>query len=36
MRILGDFIARHPGMRDRVVLATTFFGDLYLGEWTSV
>lgn len=31
-KILGDFFARHPGLRDRVVLATKFFGNLHLGD----
>ncbi|WNV86787.1 aldo/keto reductase [Umezawaea sp. Da 62-37] len=31
-KILGDFFARHPGVRDRVVLATKFFGNLHRGD----
>ncbi|GLW07813.1 aldo/keto reductase [Microtetraspora sp. NBRC 13810] len=31
-KILGDFFARHPGLRDRVVLATKFFGNLHVGD----
>ncbi|MDN3359147.1 aldo/keto reductase [Actinomadura sp. DC4] len=31
-KILGDFFAREPGRRDRVVLATKFFGNLHLGD----
>ncbi|GGI97636.1 aldo/keto reductase [Streptomyces brasiliensis] len=30
--ILGDFLAAHPGLRDRLVLATKFFGNLHLGD----
>ncbi|SEG92558.1 Predicted oxidoreductase [Actinacidiphila yanglinensis] len=31
-KIVGDFFARRPGSRDRVVLATKFFGNLHLGD----
>jgi aryl-alcohol dehydrogenase-like predicted oxidoreductase len=31
-KIVGDFLARQPGLRDRVVLATKFFGNLHLGD----
>jgi aryl-alcohol dehydrogenase-like predicted oxidoreductase len=31
-KILGDFFARQPGRRDRIVLATKFFGNLHLGD----
>jgi aryl-alcohol dehydrogenase-like predicted oxidoreductase len=31
-KILGDFFAREPGLRDRVVLATKFFGNLHPGD----
>ncbi|MGH3382156.1 MAG: aldo/keto reductase [Actinoallomurus sp.] len=31
-KILGDFFARQPGRRDRVVLATKFFGNLHVGD----
>jgi len=30
--ILGDFFAARPGLRDRVVLATKFFGNLHPGD----
>ncbi|MFV8185036.1 MULTISPECIES: aldo/keto reductase [unclassified Streptomyces] len=30
--ILGDFLAARPGVRDRLVLATKFFGNLHLGD----
>lgn len=30
--ILGDFLAARPGLRDRLVLATKFFGNLHLGD----
>ena len=30
--ILGDFLAAHPGLRDRLVLATKFYGNLHLGD----
>ncbi|GIG93206.1 aldo/keto reductase [Plantactinospora endophytica] len=30
--ILGDFFAARPGLRDRVVLASKFFGNLYPGD----
>ncbi|WP_406431821.1 aldo/keto reductase [Streptomyces sp. NBC_00631] len=30
--ILGDFLAARPGRRDRLVLATKFFGNLHLGD----
>ncbi|WP_329459312.1 aldo/keto reductase [Streptomyces sp. NBC_01497] len=31
-KILGDFLAGQPGLRDRVVLATKFFGNLHVGD----
>jgi aryl-alcohol dehydrogenase-like predicted oxidoreductase len=31
-KIIGDFFAQRPGLRDRVVLATKFFGNLHLGD----
>lgn len=31
-RILGDFFARSPGRRERVVLASKFFGNLFPGD----
>src|SRR5262245_30709507 len=31
-KILGDHVGRHPHRRDRVVLATKFFGSLYPGD----
>jgi aryl-alcohol dehydrogenase-like predicted oxidoreductase len=31
-RIIGDFIGRDRGRRDRVVIATKFFGNLYGGD----
>jgi aryl-alcohol dehydrogenase-like predicted oxidoreductase len=31
-RILGDWFAAHPGRRDRVVLASKFFGNLFPGD----
>jgi aryl-alcohol dehydrogenase-like predicted oxidoreductase len=31
-RIIGDFLAARPGLRDRVVLGTKFFGNLHLGD----
>ncbi|MET7482570.1 aldo/keto reductase [Streptomyces sp. NPDC005538] len=30
--ILGDYFTAHPGLRDRVVLATKFYGNLHLGD----
>jgi aryl-alcohol dehydrogenase (NADP+) len=30
--ILGDYFARHPGRRDRVVLASKFFANMYPGD----
>jgi aryl-alcohol dehydrogenase (NADP+) len=30
--ILGDYFAARPGLRDRVVLASKFFGNLYPGD----
>src|ERR1043165_6781246 len=30
--ILGDFLAARPGLRDRVVLASKFFGNLHPGD----
>ncbi|MFK3983377.1 aldo/keto reductase [Micromonospora sp. NPDC050397] len=31
-KILGDFFAARPGLRDRVVLGTKFFGNMYPGD----
>src|SRR5882672_7303721 len=31
-KIIGDFVGRDPAKRDRVVLATKFFGNLYPGD----
>jgi aryl-alcohol dehydrogenase-like predicted oxidoreductase len=31
-KIIGDWFAAHPERRDRVVLGTTFFGNLYPGD----
>jgi aryl-alcohol dehydrogenase-like predicted oxidoreductase len=31
-KILGDFFSQNRGLRDRVVLATKFFGNLHLGD----
>ena len=31
-KIIGDWFAAHPGRRDRVVLGTKFFGNLYPGD----
>lgn len=31
-KIIGDHIGRHPSRRDRVVIATKFFGNLYSGD----
>jgi aryl-alcohol dehydrogenase-like predicted oxidoreductase len=31
-KIIGDFFARHPGRRDRVVLGTKFFCNLHPGD----
>jgi aryl-alcohol dehydrogenase-like predicted oxidoreductase len=31
-KILGDHIGRHPSKRDRLVLATKFTGNLYVGD----
>ncbi|WP_405866434.1 MULTISPECIES: aldo/keto reductase [unclassified Streptomyces] len=30
--ILGDFLTARPGLRDRLVLATKFYGNLHLGD----
>jgi aryl-alcohol dehydrogenase-like predicted oxidoreductase len=30
--IIGDYLARHPGLRDRIVLGTKFFWNLQLGD----
>lgn len=30
--ILGDFLTARPGLRDRLVLATKFFGNMYPGD----
>jgi aryl-alcohol dehydrogenase-like predicted oxidoreductase len=31
-KIVGDFLAGRPGLRDRIVLGTKFFGNLYAGD----
>lgn len=31
-KIIGDHLGRHPAKRDRVVIATKFFGNLYRGD----
>ncbi len=31
-KIVGDHIGRHPRKRDRLVLATKFFGNMFLGD----
>ena len=31
-KIIGDHIGRHPARRDRVVIATKFFGSMYTGD----
>jgi len=31
-KIVGDFLARDPGRRERIVLGTKFFGNLYPGD----
>jgi aryl-alcohol dehydrogenase-like predicted oxidoreductase len=31
-KIIGDHLGRHPQRRDRVVIATKFFGSLYAGD----
>jgi aryl-alcohol dehydrogenase-like predicted oxidoreductase len=31
-KIIGDHLGRHPAKRDRVVIATKFFSNLYLGD----
>jgi aryl-alcohol dehydrogenase-like predicted oxidoreductase len=31
-KIVGDFLAARPGLRDRLVLGTKFFGNLHLGD----
>ncbi|MHB0960254.1 MAG: aldo/keto reductase [Pirellulaceae bacterium] len=31
-KIIGDHIGRHPGRRQRVVIATKFFGNMYPGD----
>ena len=31
-KIIGDFVGRDRGRRDRVVIATKFFGNLYPGD----
>ncbi len=31
-KIIGDYFAAHPDRRDRVVLGTKFFGNLYTGD----
>jgi aryl-alcohol dehydrogenase-like predicted oxidoreductase len=31
-KIIGDYLATQPGLRDRIVLATKFFGNLHIGD----
>jgi aryl-alcohol dehydrogenase-like predicted oxidoreductase len=31
-KIIGDHLGRHPARRDRVTIATKFFGNMYLGD----
>ncbi|MEW2547312.1 aldo/keto reductase [Streptomyces sp. NPDC047002] len=31
-KIIGDFLAGRPALRDRIVLATKFFGNLHVGD----
>src|SRR4051794_40558189 len=31
-KIVGDYLARQPGRRDRVVIGSKFFGNLYAGD----
>lgn len=31
-KIIGDYLAAHPGLRDRVVLGSKFFGNLFPGD----
>jgi aryl-alcohol dehydrogenase-like predicted oxidoreductase len=31
-KIIGDHLGRHPARRDRVVIATKFFGNMYTGD----
>jgi aryl-alcohol dehydrogenase-like predicted oxidoreductase len=31
-KIIGDHVGRHPARRNRVVIATKFFGNMYLGD----
>jgi aryl-alcohol dehydrogenase-like predicted oxidoreductase len=31
-KIIGDHVGRHPARRDRVVIATKFFGSMYTGD----
>jgi aryl-alcohol dehydrogenase-like predicted oxidoreductase len=31
-KIIGDFLAARPGLRDRIVLGTKFFGNLFPGD----
>jgi aryl-alcohol dehydrogenase-like predicted oxidoreductase len=31
-KIIGDHVGRHPGKRDRLVIATKFFTNLYIGD----
>jgi aryl-alcohol dehydrogenase-like predicted oxidoreductase len=31
-KIIGDYLATRPGLRDRIVLATKFFGNLHIGD----
>jgi aryl-alcohol dehydrogenase-like predicted oxidoreductase len=31
-KIIGDHLGRHPARRDRVVIATKFFGNMYSGD----
>ncbi|MEU8219890.1 aldo/keto reductase [Micromonospora taraxaci] len=31
-KIIGDYLAARPGLRDRIVLGSKFFGNLFLGD----
>ncbi|KPI06047.1 Aryl-alcohol dehydrogenase (NADP(+)) [Actinobacteria bacterium OK074] len=31
-KVIGDFLAQRPGLRDRIVLGTKFFGNLHVGD----
>jgi aryl-alcohol dehydrogenase-like predicted oxidoreductase len=31
-KIIGDYLAAHPGLRDRIVLGSKFFGNLFPGD----